>query len=91
MFLDKIKEKLHIKGLRQNAAYIKIVCQETGWTRDKAKAHMDEFAAKGIDYDTYVKQRLYRSSKKRIQRKLELMERKKGIGEFYSKYPPYLH
>jgi len=78
MFLDKIKEKLHIKGLRQNAAYIKIVCQETGWTRDKAKAHMDEFAAKGIDYDTYVKQRLYRSSKKRIQRKLELMERKKN-------------
>jgi len=78
MIWDKLKEKLHVKGVRQNSIYVKIVCQETGWSYEKAKRHMDKFVEKGIDYNTYVSQRFYRSSKKRTKNKLALLERKQN-------------
>ncbi len=78
MFLDKIKRVLGIKGKRQNSIYINIVCEETGWSYEEAKAHMDSYVEQGVDYNTYVANRLYRSSKKRTKRKMELLKKKEN-------------
>lgn len=79
MSWNNVKEKLHIKGFRQKIVYIRIVCAETGWSFFQAKKKMDQFVAEhGVDYATYVSQRFYRSSAKRTNRKLELLEKKKN-------------
>jgi len=77
--LLKFKWKVKVKNTDSNSidsVYIKIVCDQTGWTYEDAKAHMDKFLEKGISYNTYVSQRFYRSSKKRTKRKLELLKAK---------------
>lgn len=73
-----LKKIIPSKKKKKTSIYVDIVCQETGWSYDKAKKHMDKFLKKGINYNTYVSQRFYRSSKKRTEKKLMLMERKKN-------------
>lgn len=71
------KTKSNIKNNQpKNSIYVKIVCEQTGWTYEQAKEHMDEFVKKGIDYNTYVTQRFYRSSKRRTKQKLEYLAEK---------------
>lgn len=72
-----IKLKCELKKKKsKNLLYVKIVCEQTGWSYKKAKKQMDKFLKKGINYNTYVSQRFYRSSKSRTKRKLELLARK---------------
>ena len=73
-----LKKIIPDKLKRKNSIYINIVREETGWSYDKAKKHMDKFLKKGIDYNTYVSQRFYRSSKRRTKNKLILLEKKKN-------------
>lgn len=72
-FIYKLYRKI---GKNSGSLYIKIVCDQTGWNYIKAKRHMDKFKKKGINYETYVTQRFYRSSKSRTERKLQLLQRK---------------
>lgn len=81
--LKKIYRKLRDNSFRQkkqtkkrNNIYINIVCGETGWSYDKAKSKMDKFVEKGVDYNTYIVNRFYRSSKRRTAKKLELIQQK---------------
>lgn len=72
--LKKLIRKFFKK--KNSSLYIKIVCEQTGWNYNKAKKHMNKFKKKGINYETYVSQRFYRSSKNRTERKLLLLKRK---------------
>ena len=74
--IRKVYTKNTKNGKKDGTLYVEIVCDQTGWNYKKAKKHMDEFKKKGINYETYVTQRFYRSSKSRTERKLQLLQRK---------------
>lgn len=77
--LLKFKWAFNVKNKEDSSnskMYVEIVCDQTGWSFDKAKAHMDEFKKKGIGYNTYVCQRFYNSSEERTKRKLAILEAK---------------
>lgn len=52
-------------------AYIDYVCQQSGWSRDKAIAEMDKFAEKGVNYRFYVKKRLWNRSGRKLETSLK--------------------
>ncbi len=74
-FNQRIEEKLakgepSTKKEPQNNLYVKIVCERTNWSYEKAKEHMDQLKERGIDYNTYVSKAFYEASPKSIENKI---------------------
>ena len=65
-------------GNKKDEIYVKIVCDETGWTYEKAKIDMDKYLGMGITYDTYITRAFYKSSHQEIHKKLSNLARKES-------------
>ncbi|WP_425755052.1 sugar-transfer associated ATP-grasp domain-containing protein [Ihubacter sp. rT4E-8] len=56
-------------------AYLRYVCDQTGWDYEKAKQEMDEYAKKGVNYRYYVKKRIWARTGKRLEISLKNVEK----------------
>lgn len=53
---------------KEDIALIHLVCKETGWTYDEAKAKMDKGKEDGFSYKYYVKRKIWSHSEKELEK-----------------------
>ena len=68
--------KNHFERKKRKKIYIQIVCDETGWTPEEAKRKMDEQAAKGISYNTYVTRKFYQLNDEQSEKRAKYLAKK---------------
>lgn len=68
-YLKFAKRKRILRNRKEE--YIDYVCEQSGWSREKAKSQMDEFVKKNVNYRFYVKKRLWNRSGKQLEASLK--------------------